>query len=207
MEDEDGDESGRPQPRRKSNRRRRWIGGRRRRRRRRRIFKEIGKATGKAAEDVAKVVEDVVKFMVELTSSAGIWAEFASTGYSYEAVPGAVSLNFEFSAGSSQELEACRWPHVQAHMGWKWPGRWYQLRFGRMWAYIIAALIGSVNVSKANPFFCPLGWCHMCPVISAVPSRPCVALWTWWMAATTARKGRAVCWALQKTLPPYLAGP
>ncbi|CAJ1379032.1 unnamed protein product [Effrenium voratum] len=165
LESETDAESGR-----RRRRRRRWIGGRRRRRHRRRIFEA-------AVAAVAKVVEDVVEFMASALACIGTAAEFTSTGYSYEVVPGAVSLSMGLSSGSGQSLDKL----VQGQP----PVAFISLDFGfavgatakLTWtgvglgggvgcnvagctAYIVVALIGSVNipmVTAACPFGATLG--------------------------------------------------
>lgn len=97
LEDGTEDDKGSRRRRRRRSRRRarrRWIGGRRRRRRRRRIF-----------DVIAQAVEDVAAFMESITGCLGYAIEFASTGYDYEVVPGAVSLSLGLSAGARQALE------------------------------------------------------------------------------------------------------
>lgn len=166
LEDSTEDDKGSRRRRRRRSRRRarrRWIGGRRRRRRRRRIF-----------DVVASVVEDVGAFMEALTGCMGYAIEFASTGYDYEVVPGAVSMSLGLSAGVRQALEdliSKRPPSFSISLDFGFAVGvtkklvWTGLGLGGSLtcsvgaaceAYITVAVLGSVNVPTQNAA-CPMG--------------------------------------------------
>ena len=126
---------------------------------------------------VAKVVEDVVEFMAEGLACIGTAAEFTSTGYSYEVVPGAVSLNMGLSSGSGQSLDKLVRGHppvafisvdfgfavgITAKLTWSGVGLGGGVgcNVDGCSAYITVAAVGSVNlpmVTAACPFGATLG--------------------------------------------------
>lgn len=166
LEDGTEDDKGSRRRRRRRSRRRarrRWIGGRRRRRRRRRIF-----------DVIANVVEDVAAFMESITGCLGYAIEFASTGYDYEVVPGAVSISLGLSAGARQALEdliSKRSPTLAISMDfgfavgvtkkllWSGTGLGGSVTCevgASCEAYITVAVIGSVNIPTQSAA-CPMG--------------------------------------------------
>ena len=122
----------------------------------------------------ANVVEDVTAFMESITGCLGYAIEFASTGYDYEVVPGAVSISLGLSAGARQALEDLipkRSPTLAISMDfgfavgvtkkllWSGTGLGGSVTCevgATCEAYITVAVIGSVNIPTQSAA-CPMG--------------------------------------------------
>ena len=120
------------------------------------------------------MVKDVEQYMNSLTTCMGMAVEFASIGYDYELVPGAVSMSLGLSTGARSALEDL--------ISGRPPSAFISLDFGfavgvtkkLAWlgvglggslvcdsgagceTYITVAAITSINVPTASAF-CPMG--------------------------------------------------